>query len=261
MSTNYSNFENLNITIRNDYAIVQMNRGKVNALNLELLKDLIAAFAQIESDSAVRGMILTGQTNYFSAGVDIVTMMQSDDDYYLALWSAFQQMSIDLVKFSKPAIAAINGHSPAGGCVMAVACDYRFMVDGPKYRIGLNEVRVGIPIPDYVFALYSYWVGKGNAHHFLMEGKMLNCTEAHQSGLIDQLVSAEALLETAEAKMQHILEVPDSVLRPTKYTLRKDLIDIIDVDYKAAMQERLKQWQNPVNKMQMIELVSKLRAK
>ncbi|MEO1437850.1 MAG: enoyl-CoA hydratase/isomerase family protein [Bacteroidota bacterium] len=251
----------VNIIARDQYAIVQMNREKGNALNLELLKELRTAFADIEASDQFRGMILTGQPGYFSVGVDIVTMLQRDDQYYLDLWTEFSLMAIGLVKFRKPAIAAVTGHSPAGGCVMAVACDYRYMVDGPKFRIGLNETRVGIPIPKYIFELYSFLIGKRKAYQYLLEGKMLNCEEAFHVGLIDELTTQDELLHLAEAKMQHLLEVPDNVLQASKFNMRQEVIKVIDVDPTPGMQKRLKEWQDPANKQQMMELVMKLRAK
>ena len=129
----------LELTKRENYTIVQMNRGKVNAINHEMVNELREVFRKLENDPGVKGVILTGQTHYFSAGLDLIELYQYDEKQIQEFFTAFGELYLQLVQFKKPFISAITGHSPAGGCVLAVASDNRYMAEGDSYVIGLNS--------------------------------------------------------------------------------------------------------------------------
>ena len=121
------------------YLILRLNKGPVNSLNLEFLTALTIQLDKIEQDTAVKGVILTSNCpNIFSAGLDILEMYNSQPERIRQFWSALQDFWMKLYGSSKIFVAAINGHAPAGGCLMSISCDYRVMATGP-YRIGLNE--------------------------------------------------------------------------------------------------------------------------
>lgn len=121
------------------FLILKLNKGPVNSLNLEFLTALNIQLDKIEQDATVKGVILTSNCpNIFSAGLDILEMYNSQPERIRQFWSALQDFWMKLYGSSKIFIAAINGHSPAGGCLMSISCDYRVMATGP-YKIGLNE--------------------------------------------------------------------------------------------------------------------------
>src|SRR5690606_32452196 len=105
-------------------------------------------------------------------GLDLITLFEYDEAKIHEFWESFIALIYDLAAFPKPSIAAITGHSPAGGCVLALCCDHRVMAEG-DYIIGLNEVPVGIIVPQCIFELYSFWLGSARASKFLLEGKLL----------------------------------------------------------------------------------------
>src|SRR6476661_6002589 len=163
----------LEITIRDKVAIIALNRGRSNAINAEMVSDLKKIINSIEDDVAIGGVILTGKEGFFTAGLDLIELYDYDQEQIKNFWINFLDLVAVLTKFKKPMIAAISGHSPAGGCVMSLCCDYRIMAEG-KYIIGLNEVPVGIIVPDSIFELYAFWIGKARAYQNLMEGKLMN---------------------------------------------------------------------------------------
>ncbi|CAG2063789.1 unnamed protein product, partial [Timema podura] len=125
---------------------VTLQRPPVNSLNLELLQEFTATLDDL-GKSKSRGMILTSASpTVFSAGLDILEMYRPKSDRIRLFWSKLQEMWLKLYGSAYPTVAAINGHSPAGGCLLALSCDYRVMV-GPKYTIGLNETQLGIIAP------------------------------------------------------------------------------------------------------------------
>ena len=125
-----------------NYGILRMNRTPVNSLNLDFLTELNIQLDKIEQSNDINGVILTSQIpNIFSAGLDIMEIYQIKADRGKQFWNAVQEFWIKLYGSDKIYIAAINGHSPAGGCLAAMSCDYRIMLKGP-YKIGLNETQL-----------------------------------------------------------------------------------------------------------------------
>lgn len=236
---------NLILTKKEGYTIVQMNRGKVNAINHEMVNELKETFEMLADDSEVKGVILTGQPHYFSAGLDLIELFQYDKDQIRDFFSAFGALYLQLVQFKKPFISAITGHSPAGGTVMAVTSDNRFMADGEKYVIGLNEVAVNIQISQNLTEVYSFWMGEGLSSRYILQGKLLSGKEAVAAGLVDELVPLESVLERSEKQMKRYLQADQEILVNTKAKLRKHLLDKLDLKAENSLKEASELWWKP----------------
>ena len=235
----------IKIIKKEGYTIVQMNRGKVNAINYEMVQELRQAFQDIENDKEVKGAILTGQPHYFSAGLDLIELFQYDKKQIQDFFHVFGALFIELMQITKPVISAITGHSPAGGCVLAVASDNRIMAVGEQYIIGLNEVAVNIQISQNLVETYAFWIGEGLASRYIMEGKLLNGKEALSAGLVDELVPLEQVLPKAEAKMQQYLQADQEILLNTKNKLRKNLLSKLDLNAENSLKEAATLWWKP----------------
>ena len=155
-------------------------------------------------------------------------------------------------------IAAVNGYSPAGGCVMAMTCDYRIMAEGEKFVIGLNEVAVGITVPEYIFLLFKFWVGSRRAYHNLIRATLFSVKGAVEVGLVDESCPMEGLLERAEDELQRILMASDRLIVNSKKNLRAGLIQSIESSDKPPMEEKLKAWFDPASRAAMKMIVDRL---
>lgn len=237
------------------YTIVQLNRGKANAINFEMVQELKEVFQSLSKSDGVKGAILTGKPHFFSAGLDLVELIQYDkpkmDEFFMAFGSLYTQM----LRFKKPLIAAITGHSPAGGCVLAVTCDNRYMAEGDKYVIGLNEVAVNVQISQDLTECYAYWLGKGLAHRYILEGKLLNGHEALSCGLVDDLLPLEDVLPRAEEQMQRYLMADEEILRNTKSKLKKSLLEKLESKPENAMNQAAELWWKPEIRAKMMAYV------
>ena len=251
--------EFVKIIKKQDIAIIELDRGKVNALNHQMVKEIRSAVAQLSSDKQVRGAIIIGKAHYFSAGLDLIELYQYDREQITAFWEDFMRMTIDLARFEKTLVAAISGHSPAGGAVIAITCDYRIMAQGEKYLIGLNEVAVGINITDGIFRLYQFWLGKKNAYQALLQGRLFSPTEAQKFGLVDHLVDLDDLLPQAELKLRTILRANDYILRDTKKVMRQDLLRKIDVDMTTEINQRVNYWMSDESQSNLKAFVAKFK--
>ena len=246
----------LQLTNKTNYLLVEMHRGKVNAINFEMVQELRRVFADVAADPQIKGVILSGQEHYFSAGLDLIELIDYDEYQITEFFSAFGNLYQELVRFDKPFIAAITGHAPAGGCVLAVTSDNRFMASGDNYRIGLNEVAVNIQISQNLTEAYSFWMGEGLASRYILEGKLLTASEAYSAGLVDALVPMEEVLSTAESKMKTYLRADPKIWRNTKIKLRKHWRSKLDTDPENSLQEAATLWWKPEIRAKMKAYVS-----
>ena len=166
-----------------------------------------------------------------------------------------------MARFPKPLICAIPGYAPAGGCVFAITADYRIMAAGEKYTIGLNEVAVNIQISNNLIRAYSFWIGSGKAHEFILDGKLLSGEEALECGLVNQLVPLEQVLPMAEKNMQQYLRADTGILRNTKRKLRNSWLAELENDASKDLGEAIELWWSPRIRTKMKAFVESLQKK
>jgi 3,2-trans-enoyl-CoA isomerase len=252
--------DTIQISIDKGLAVITLNRGRSNPINHQMVKDLAEAIRMLESDVLVGGVILTGKEGFFSSGVDLIELYDYNEEQSKAFWTDFLSLQAMLASFKKPLVAAISGHSPAGGCVLAICCDYRLMVDG-NFIIGLNEIPVGIIVPDFVFSLYAFWLGQRKAYQYLLEGKLFKVDEAHNIGLIDEVCTADNLMLAAEKKIRAYMQLNPVTWSQSKLNLRKELIGKINDDQGANLESMLKQWWAPETRQGLQMIIQQLKFK
>ena len=121
----------INIDYKNTVAVVELRRGKTNALDLELVGNLQKSLQQLKADPGVRGVVLASASEkFFSIGFDIPQLFELARENFRVFYHDFNQVCLELYTLPKPTIAAINGHAVAGGCILTLCCDYRFIGQG-----------------------------------------------------------------------------------------------------------------------------------
>lgn len=248
----------ITLEVANSIAIIRLDRGKANAINRQMVDELYTSFDVLEKDPDVKGVVISGKGEFFSAGLDVIELYQYNEQEINDFWMAFHGLAMRMFSFSKPLVAAITGHSPAGGCVLAVCADYRVMADG-KYRIGLNEIPVGIVVPVSIFELYSFWLGNRKAYQFIMTGKLMTAPEALEAGLIDQMCSLSEVEQKAIEQMHVFLNFPAEVWRMSKQNLRSGLIQSLDKSPEDLFGATLKQWWAPETRQALAQVVASLK--
>jgi enoyl-CoA hydratase/carnithine racemase len=133
------------------------------------------------------------------------------------------------------------------------------MAEGENYRIGLNEIPVGIVVPERILHLYGFWVGTRNAYQFLMEGRLLTPEEARNAGLIDEITEADELLNRAEIQLHKYLKLPQQTWRMSKINLRQGLLEKMQVDFEVSYGKAMEQFWSPENRAAMGKLVEKFK--
>ncbi|WP_113654554.1 enoyl-CoA hydratase/isomerase family protein [Pedobacter namyangjuensis] len=248
------------VTVKDRLAIITLNRGKSNSLNREMVTELKDILHNIETDENIGGVIITGKENFFSAGLDLIELYNYNEEEAQSFWHLFLAFVAKITAFKKPLVTAINGHSPAGGCVIALAADIRVMAEG-KYIIGLNEVPVGIIVPNSIFNLYSFWLGKADATRSLLEGKLFSPEEALAIGLVDEVVKPESILTAAERRARKYMAFESNTWSQSKLNIRKDLIASTSADQSADLEKMLKQWWSPSTRAILKTIIDSLQKK
>lgn len=231
--------EFLKIKTESAITTVQLDRGTANALQISMIKEITAAFNQLKDDENTRAVVLVGKGNFFSAGLDVIEIEAYNEAESVEFWNAFASMIGTLLAFPKPLVAAINGHSPAGGAILALTADFRYMAEG-KFRIGLNEVPVGIAVPEPIYEMYARVVGHKNAYQFLLEGKLSLPEEALAAGLVDAVLPQEEVYNTAVNKAVQLARLEAKTFGKTKLNMRRELL--AKFEDKSYFDATIKHW-------------------
>jgi len=218
-------------------ATMRLNRRPVNSLNLEFLTEINMRLDRLHLDSACRGLILTSANDgIFSAGLDILEMYNPDESRLREFWRSLQDMWLQLYTSRLVTIAAINGHSPAGGCLLSISCDYRIMAEG-KFTIGLNETKLGITAPSWFVDTMLQTVGHRECERALQLGSLYKVDDALRIGLIDEVKPMADVLPTAQATMKEWLKIPAAARYLSKLALRSPASDKLQRNKQADIDQ------------------------
>lgn len=204
-------------------------RPPANALDPALCLALRDAIDGAASDGVV-GIVLSGGPKVFSGGLDVPHLLSLPDAAALrGAWDAFFAAARALAAAPMPVAAALAGHAPAGGCVLALCCDYRVMASG-AYRIGLNETQVGLVAPDGIQRLMRRTIGARQAERLLVGGVLVDAEEALRLGLVDELAGIDEVAVRARLWLESLLALPRAPMLETRAIARADLIEALHED-------------------------------
>jgi enoyl-CoA hydratase/carnithine racemase len=251
-------------TLRHDGDIVELrlSRPPVNALDPELCRALPDGIAQAVADGA-RALVVSGNPKVFSAGLDVPHLLSLGEDRpaLMSAWGAFFDVARTLANSPVPVVAALTGHAPAGGCVLALCCDYRVMArsDDPAkpFRIGLNETQVGLVAPAGIQQLMDRTVGKHRAGVLLATGELVDAERALAIGLVDEVVPADQVVARSIAWLQALLKLPRQPVLQTRAIARADLIAAMSVE-NMRLDRFIAAWTEPDTQAGLKALVARL---
>jgi enoyl-CoA hydratase len=187
-------YQTLLTSIENGIFTITINRpDKLNALNKDVLADLNAALDEVEKNTEIRSVIITGAgSKAFVAGADIGEFVGLNKEQARELAKRGQDCFARIEHSSKPIVAAVNGFALGGGCELSMSCHFRVASDNAKF--GQPEVNLGL-IPGYGGTQrLVQLIGKGKAMELLLSAAMIDAAEAKQLGLVNYVTSQDDLL-------------------------------------------------------------------
>jgi enoyl-CoA hydratase/carnithine racemase len=238
---------------------LHLARAPVNALNAELLVHLREAISAAPGDG-VRALLISGGPNVFSAGLDVPHLLTLERDELEAAWREFFGVCEALARSPLPSVAAICGHSPAGGAVISLFCDYRLMARGP-FRIGLNEVQVGLVVPECIQFALRRVIGTYRAERLLVSGAMIDAEQAHAIGMVDELTDVDHVVARGITWLEDLLKLPSKAMHATRRIARADLIENISDPSRLDLPRFLDEWYSDETQAVLHSLVARLKSK
>ncbi len=237
--------------------IVKINRPtKLNAMNIDVAKEIISIFQQLDKDDSVRVIVLTGEGDKaFSAGADIEYMSKISADESEVYAKLGQEVTATIENVSKPTIAAVNGFALGGGCEVAMSCDIR--IASENARMGQPEVTIGIPPGWGGTQRLMRIVGVAKAKELVYTGKMIKAAEAKEIGLVNNVVPLESLMDEVMSMAKTIASNATLAVRMSKTAINKGR----NADLDTGLGVELLAWRNcfsdPDREKRMTDFVNK----
>lgn len=238
---------------------LRLARPPVNALDPGLIARLREAILAAPAQGA-RAIVLSGAPGLYSAGLDVPALLGRDRAAMREFWRDFIGLIGALGRCPVPTAAAITGHSPAGGAVLSLYCDYRVMAAGP-YRIGLNEVQVGLFVPEGIQYALKRLVGAHRAERLMVAGAMIEAGEAQRVGLVDELAEPAEVVPRALAFCRSLTALPPLAMAATRRIARADLHAALDEAERASDEGFVDAWFGEETQRTLHALVARLKSK
>jgi enoyl-CoA hydratase len=224
--------QTLRIENRGAVRIFLLDRGKANTLEPGLVRALHDAALAAEDDGAVRGVVLTSASSkVFCGGFDLATLGTTDRDTFGQFIRAFESLFYDLFLYRKPLVAALPGHTVAGGALLAGTADFRYAAEGTG-TIGLPEASLGVHVPHHFLEALRATVGDHALTRWSLSGGTVSFPEAFALGAIDRILPPSALLDAAVVFAEELGKSPSDVyasikrdLRATAYEKARDVLE------------------------------------
>jgi enoyl-CoA hydratase/carnithine racemase len=218
-------------------ATAKLSRGVTNALDLELLNALSDALRRLHPDSDVHALVLTSANDkFFSIGFDIPHLLKLAQEDFRVFYRTFNRACMDLYAFPKPTVAAVTGHAIAGGCILALCCDYRLIAQGRKL-MGLNEIKLGVPVPYPADCILRQLVGIRNARDIMDSGEFYQPGQLERIGLVDHVLSVERVLPAAIEMATTLGGQPQTAFA----MIKRNRVETVEEQVFARLEEK-EQW-------------------
>ncbi len=215
-------------------AVIKLDRDVTNAIDLELIEDLAAALKEIRADDAIDALFLTSANEkFFSIGFDLPALVDLGRDDFSLFYRSFNRMCLDLFTLPKPTVAGICGHAIAGGCIVALFCDYRIISQGRKL-MGVNEIKLGVPVPYPADCLLRFMAGDGHARELIDLGEFHPPERSLELGIVDRVVPAGEVFSQSLELAAQLGSNPGGVWK----LIKRNRIEDLEKKIAARLEEK-----------------------
>lgn len=219
---------------------IRLARTPANALDQALVVQLTHRLRTAALEGA-RAIVISGQPGMFSGGLDVPMLITLEWNELQRFMRAVLALQNQLAVQPVPVVAAITGHCAAAAAIMVMFCDYRIMSEGP-YKIGLNEVAVGLCPGRIAYHAFRRLVGARRADQLISRGEFVEPVEAWRIGLVDHLTTPDKVISEAVSYAQSYLQLPQQALYETRRIARQDLAQLCDEAMRDDSEELHKRW-------------------
>ena len=219
--------------------LLSLDRPPANAIDADLLGDLADVVVAAAKDDSVRALVVTGSGRFFSGGLDLMAMAGGGATQMAAFGAA--DGIFHLWTIGKPTVAMVNGHAIAGGCILALACDFRVAAAG-SYKIGLNETAIGLALPTGAFEISRLAVPPAHARAVILEGALHEPAAAIALGLVDEIVASGELEAVAVERARRLGAHPAAAYAANKFAWQRLAVERVRHEPDDLRQAIIKAW-------------------
>jgi enoyl-CoA hydratase len=241
-------------------AIVRLDKARGNAIDEPLVDELLDAIARIAADSEIRGVLLaSAHPKLFCPGLDLLTLSEYDRPALTRFIHKFGDLVHALYGLEKPIVAALSGHAIAGGCILALTADWRVLRRGAQ--VGLNEVKVGVPLPWSVALLLRDSVSPRALTQCALLGSNFVDDAALAAGLADELADADTLGAMSMERLGELAEKDASAFGLTKRYLRARTLEAMKAHEHRLSEDFVDAWFSDTTQTRIREIAASLGRK
>ena len=219
---------------------LRLNRPPANALSPELVAAIMRT-VDVAPKQGARALVLSGSPGRFCGGLDVPLLLALDKPGMTAMFRDFYSMMGVMAACPVPMVAAITGHAPAGGTVLTLFADYRIVAEG-DWKLGLNEVPVGLTLPPAIFLVFRRLLGAHQAERLAVSGTLISPPEAQRIGLVDEVVSPDKVVCRAVEWCQNMVALPERAMTATRSQARSDLVKLFEHNFANELEDVLDMW-------------------
>lgn len=189
--------------IEDGIIVFTFDNPKVNAINTETLKGLEEAVEKLNADENLKGMVMTGAGRMFCGGFDLNTFTTFANREEVVKWFKYEEgVLLKLFSCTKPIVSAINGGATAAGMIVTMASDYNIVVNNPKVKVGMTEIKLGMGLSPAMGNIMRFGLDTDrNYRDIIMKGELVDPMFCVERGIFDELAEADELVEKAKAKI------------------------------------------------------------
>lgn len=222
--------------------LLTLNRGTIHPLNLEFVHQLSEALAEMRDNEGLRSLMLTSANDkFFSIGFDLPTLLELSESDFRAFYHGYSELALELYTTPIPTLAMLTGHAIAGGCILALCCDYRTMAEG-RTLIGLNEIKLGLPIPFVADRILRDLIGTRGARDVMEIGDFFSPEQAEQIGLVDRVIPLDQIREESLQMAEALGANPLDAYRLIKANRTRPVVGEIEARMHEEEQALLECW-------------------
>ena len=223
-------------------SVLRLTNGVTNPISLELIRDISKNLDKLKDDGETHSLVITGTNDkFFSIGFDLPNLYKQGKDEIRTFYRAYNRLCLDLYTFPKPTVAALTGHAIAGGCILALCCDYRVIASGKKL-MGLNEIKLGVPVPYPGDIILKQIIGTRYAQMIMEVGEFYRPEALMQMGMVNDVVKLKGVMEKALEHARILGKYPPMAFRMIKKNRVEEVKRQILEDLDEKEQYFLKCW-------------------
>lgn len=232
------------------FEIVLDGPGK-NALSTAMMDSILARL----DEAGDRTVLLSGKGDAFCAGLNLKELASLDADGMRRFVDKVEALMERLFHHPAPTVASVGGHAIAGGCILALCCDYRVMTDAGGARVGVNEVALGLVLPPKIFRIVRARVAPRSLHEVALRGALHAPSDGLRLGLVDEL--AQDAHAVAMERARELDALPRPAYVETKRLLRADVTEVPREAYELELRRSLPAWTDPALKARLLARLEK----